>query len=532
MVEAEKDPMAQTQSFFLKRKDPFCYGTFLAIILLAFGYVYLKNAWVGDDACITFRTIDNLLAGYGLTWNVDERVQVFTYPLWMLLMVALRWITGEFYYSVLALSFLLTLGSLILAVNPFRNELPKALTIFLILISSKAFVDYSSSGLENPLSYLLLSFFYASLIMKRFLQEFSARKVLFCSLMTAIGYLTRPDLVIFIGVPCVYVCYRAIQEHVRGWLGMLVLGLLPAFLWMLFALVYYGFVFPNSYYAKVAVALPIHVLAYQGLSYLWVSVLFDPITPVIILLGLLIPGFGSKSIEVRLAQFSVTLYLLYVVYIGGDFMSGRFLAAPFMVSAFILVAELNFKTSVPYLLCSAGIVVYNIVAPLAPSRGISVEGWRYERYYGVCDERGHYARASSIKAYREWGSVRDQGAEDGKMFRQHPHSVWLAYGLGYMGFYAGPGVILIDVYGITDPLLARLPVPDSMLHDFRPGHIVKSVPKGYPESRVSGGNAIEDVRIHQFYDKLRLVTAGPIFSSKRWGYIYDLNLGRDAKFMP
>jgi arabinofuranosyltransferase len=100
-----------------------------------------------------------------------------------------------------------------------------------------------------------------------------------------------------------------------------------------------------------------------------------------------------------------------------------------------------------------------------------------------------------------------------------------------MGFYAGPEVILIDVYGITDPLLARLPVPDSMLHDFRPGHIVKAVPKGYPESRVSGGNVIEDVRIHQFYDTLRLVTAGPLFSPQRWKAIYDLNLGPYRRFL-
>ena len=34
------------------------------------------------------------------------------------------------------------------------------LVAFLWLISSKAFVDYTSSGLENPLSYLLLALFY------------------------------------------------------------------------------------------------------------------------------------------------------------------------------------------------------------------------------------------------------------------------------------------------------------------------------------------------------------------------------------
>jgi hypothetical protein len=43
------------------------------------GSVFYK-AWIGDDAAITARVIDNLLHGYGLRWNVDERVQAFTHP--------------------------------------------------------------------------------------------------------------------------------------------------------------------------------------------------------------------------------------------------------------------------------------------------------------------------------------------------------------------------------------------------------------------------------------------------------------------
>jgi len=109
MLDAEKELVRQPQGSLVEPKGSFYYWVLVATVVVCFGYVYLRNAWVGDDAYITFRTIDNLLAGYGLTWNVDERVQVFTHPLWMLLMVALRWITGEFYYTVLVLSFLFTL---------------------------------------------------------------------------------------------------------------------------------------------------------------------------------------------------------------------------------------------------------------------------------------------------------------------------------------------------------------------------------------------------------------------------------------
>jgi len=348
----------------------------------------------------------------------------------------------------------------------------------------------------------------------------------------ALGYLTRPDLVIFFGLPCAYLCYRAMQERLRGWWVMFMLGQFPAILWSLFALVYFGFVFPNTYYAKMALTAPIHVLLHQGLSYLWVSVLFDPITLVVIVLAMLLPGLGPKSIEVRLMQLSVILYLLYIVSIGGDFMSGRFLTVPFIVSAIILAKEMNLRRRVLYVIPCVAMVAYNFAAPMAPFRSLPHEGWQYEQFYGVCDEKGHYAQGSSLRSVRETGSIKDPGAEDGKMFQRHPHSVWVAYGVGYMGFYAGPEVILIDVYGITDPLLARLPLPASTWESFRPGHIVRSVPQGYVESRASGDNVIKDPQIREYYKKLRLVTSGPLCSLERWRCIYDLNFGPERRFRP
>lgn len=43
-------------------------------LIIILGVVVLRNAWVGDDAYISFRTVDNFVNGYGLTWNVAERV--------------------------------------------------------------------------------------------------------------------------------------------------------------------------------------------------------------------------------------------------------------------------------------------------------------------------------------------------------------------------------------------------------------------------------------------------------------------------
>ena len=66
--------------------------------------VYFAGAWVSEDAHITFRAVVNFTNGDGPRWNLDERVQVFTHPLWMLLISLAYAVTGEFYFTITAIS--------------------------------------------------------------------------------------------------------------------------------------------------------------------------------------------------------------------------------------------------------------------------------------------------------------------------------------------------------------------------------------------------------------------------------------------
>src|SRR5689334_3670413 len=81
-----------------------------AIILTAgivaiFSFAFLRTAWVSEDAFITFRTLDNALHGFGLTWNPGERVQTYTHPLWLGLLLPTVAIFSDPYYVALALSY-------------------------------------------------------------------------------------------------------------------------------------------------------------------------------------------------------------------------------------------------------------------------------------------------------------------------------------------------------------------------------------------------------------------------------------------
>src|SRR5262245_50021958 len=86
----------------------------LALALAAYAFVLLRTAWLCDDAYITFRTVDNFVNGYGLRWNVAERVQAFTHPLWMLVLSPLYALTREMYFTPLVLSLAVSLAAALL----------------------------------------------------------------------------------------------------------------------------------------------------------------------------------------------------------------------------------------------------------------------------------------------------------------------------------------------------------------------------------------------------------------------------------
>ena len=116
------------------------------------------NSWMSDDSYITFRTIYNFIHGYGLRWNITERVQTYTHPLWLMILLPGYWLTGHAYITALGnclLFSMLAVVALFLQAKNYRQ----GLFAILLLIGSRAYLDFSTSGLENPLTYFLLVLF-------------------------------------------------------------------------------------------------------------------------------------------------------------------------------------------------------------------------------------------------------------------------------------------------------------------------------------------------------------------------------------
>jgi arabinofuranosyltransferase len=95
--------------------------------------------------------------------------------------------------------------------------------------------------------------------------------------------------------------------------------------------------------------------------------------------------------------------------------------------------------------------------------------------------------------------------------------------IGFAGFFAGPGVHIIDPYALSEPVLARLPAK----RKFRVGHYERELPGGYQDTIASGVNQISQPDVAAYYDHMRLIVSGPIWSRARWRAIADELLGRD-----
>ena len=77
----------------------------LFTFMILYVFILIRTAWISDDACITLRTVLNTLHGYGPTFNIDERVQAYTHPLWFFLLCISSLLVPNVFYATFVLCF-------------------------------------------------------------------------------------------------------------------------------------------------------------------------------------------------------------------------------------------------------------------------------------------------------------------------------------------------------------------------------------------------------------------------------------------
>ena len=483
--------------------------------------VIVRCAWVCDDAFITLRTIDNLVNGHGLRWNIAERVQTFTHPLWMLLLTAFYTLTREPYYTTLVVSVLLSGVVAWLVAARVARSVIGALLALVILILSKAFVDYSTSGLENPLSHLLLVLFILILIRG----EDGERQPLALTLVAGLALTNRMDLLLVV-LPGLVGSLRALPA--KRALRVIAIGLAPFLVWELFALIYYGAPFPNSAYAKLATGIPRTALIRQGLLYFVNSLRVDPVTLCVIGAAAAF-AVRRRCREELLLMAGAGSYLAYVLFIGGDFMSGRFFSVPLIVAAAVLSrwrpAKPGFFEMLPFVVLILPGLADPAAPPFSDANYADRQRGRRSDAARITDERAfYYNETGLLRAGRGDAPMPDHpSAHDGRRAREGGPAVVVRGGVGFFGYYAGPAVHIVEPWAVTDPLLARLPIPDGA--PWRIGHFTRAIPRGYEETLATGEIRLTDPRIARLYSALDIVIRGPLFRGRRMVEIWRLNTG-------
>jgi arabinofuranosyltransferase len=263
---------------------------FLSLGLLLF--VFIKNAWVNDDAYIVFRTVEQLFRGEGAVFNSGYRVQGYTSPSWFMLLFIGRIFTNDYFLASTAWCALFLGGTIWLLRK--RLGLSLDLLIFVLLLSAcKALTDFLTAGMENMLAIFLSIYWFYS-----FQDTWSTKatpsssthvplSIWHLSIACFLLILTRHDLGLLFFPPTVYtIATSYTKQNWKQTTAYFLSASIPIVCWTLFSIFYYGFAFPNTAYAKLATGVSLTDSLLRGFYYYESLLLFDLIS--LILIGILL----------------------------------------------------------------------------------------------------------------------------------------------------------------------------------------------------------------------------------------------------
>lgn len=467
-------------------------------------------AWISDDSMITLRQVDMTVAGEGIVWNPGWRVQAFTHPAWFWLLTIGHALTGSLFYMTIVVSALCALGALWLYARHCFRVAGGAIGAapFLVLpFASQAFLDYLASGLENPLSFLLVALVFTLLAAPE-----SVRRDRLLWLMLALAVLTRQDHALQLGPLALWLL---VSGGPLRQLGRALPGILLLLAWFAFATFYFGSPLPNTFYAKLYTGYGPEET--QGMAaYFWkTSVTQDSLTLATVAAGLVAGLFGGWPQRALAA--GVGLHLLYLNAVGGDFMQGRMLTVDFFIACFLLAplgARLRGRAaSLPVIALGALALIrfLDLGLPLAT----------YDIRTVLDERRYYYPVFGMLSSQRNWPGEHQPVPAD-----QHGrHGVMLCGFAGSVRMEAPDSVHVVDACGLAEPFLSH--VPAFRMQDPRPGHFFRAVPKGYFAALGEGRADWMPGDTGPLFRDAVLVSHAPLFDPDRLRAILRWNTGAE-----
>ncbi len=524
----------------------------IAAVAILYLVTLLKTAWLSDDYFIVLRQIEQLLAGNGIRFNGYERIFLSTSVSYFFILLPLRFLTSDPFamHGLFALTCNAALLWLLWLLA--RRDALGWLFGVGLLFASKAYFDFSWFGQENPLGHALAAALvlvwlrlYPGLRRAAAVARAPAPRDWYCFVaLIAFAPLYRHDFVLLAWPLAAW----ALWDHRArlGWRGLVrtsALMLTPLLAWTAFSLVYFGFPLPSSAYNKLPDAHPAVWRLASALDYYKFSLLKDPAT-MAMLIGSQLLWLGSAPARVIAA--GVLCVLCYVFFAGGDYMGGRFFTVAYATVVAVVVG-MSFRWVRPSLERVEGrvegkrrlrvglqfaLAAWIVAWPHAPLRSPLLYAepvFDFESFpTGIADERAAWQPKTGVVAW--WRAIAngttypdDVTARLGvSLAKELPadHTFHIC-SLGATAYRAGLAQNFLDIWGLADSLMTRLPAVS-----WRPGHFVRARPHGLEESLASGVPAFADAGLNEYFGVLRNVTGGePLLGMTRMRHVVGMNLG-------
>jgi hypothetical protein len=418
----------------------------LAAALAAAFLVHAHHfAFITDDAYISFRYARNFADGHGLVYNVGERVEGYTNFLWVVLVAGLftMGLDPEVYATIVSRGFSVALLAYLLSLARVRHGRLDAFCFVAVglLVCNRTFAAWSTGGLETA------PFTAAAFIA---VAEYGRkdRPGLREGLLFGLTALLRPEGVLFCAIAGLDSAARVARaprywKRHLGWsLGFLAL-FLPYFAWRLW---YYGYLLPNTFYAKVPEASGYFE---RGLPYIggfFGAYFVLPLVPFAVLAS--VTGDRAERRHVGLLSAAAAIYLLYVAWVGGDFMEFRFMmpSLPFLY----YLAQEGLRRAHGMLVARTGAArlatALAVTVVLGTARGTLAPTFAYEH-----DPRfGWEIRKLVIST-----GIQERTGEWLRRYAAAGESI--AVSGGGVGPYRA-GLYAVEVHGLTDAHIAHAPL--------------------------------------------------------------------------
>jgi arabinofuranosyltransferase len=488
-------------------------AVFLAVLLIPYSIVTYNH--IGEDCFITFRYVDNFVAGHGLVFNPGERVEGYSNFLWLLILALFRWLRLDILTASKLLGALSNSGTLLLAAFFFvrkgdRNVDWLSLTAPLFIFFNPFLHLHSDRGLET-------CFYTFEMLLVAFL--FFRRRFLLCSFALSALALTRPEgfAYFFVLAPLLLLERRNAKERRTSFPNSLLRFAAPYLIivgaYFIWRKLYFGQWFPNTVYAKVSKT---NFYQNPSISILWdflVSCSFLPLVSLLVL-GVFRYLNGERRRAVIILLVLIGAIVAYTLIIGKVFYFGYRHQVPMIPLYVLLLQEFlrelrkEIASSRRWVfgavwLAFAALNLYTVRNGDAPRTRLHVRTFEFLTRWDF-GERLTWYLESPVLLRAEAGKYLD--------FTIPSDATVAADQIGQFAYYVNRYVI--DLLGLTDPYIAHNGYSLEYLLKCNPTHVVLFANrKGIPHIPFLA-DTIRDQRFIERYNLVMIIRAN---------HLYDLN---------